>query len=233
METKEYSTMRWALLLLAIMGTDNGIRPRSDFTLIGQFNDCAQIRFATPPYPDALGMSRMVVPASMGEHFTPAFNTTRDFLPENEKERRILADLESAHLQVGFYVFGRAILGSEAPAFSYRALKGPAAITKGTPRPALYPTAINLNASSDALPDWQTIYPLAQKAMKSFADGGSGFKTTLGSWNIATRPVLASQEKCVACHNSSPRFYSPRHTEALLLNQPLGGVIYAYRRSRT
>jgi hypothetical protein len=59
-------------------------------------------------------------------------------------------------------------------------------------------------ASADALPDWRTFYPLAQKATKSFADGGGGFETSIGSSQIAARPFIASQ--------------------------PLGGALYAFRR---
>jgi hypothetical protein len=53
--------------------------------------------------------------------------------------------------------------------------------------------------------------------MKSFNDGGAGFETEMDSWSIAARPVLASQQRCLGCHDAS-------------LNQPIGGVLYAYRR---
>jgi hypothetical protein len=70
-----------------------------------------------------------------------------------------------------------------------------------------------------ALPDWNAVYPLARKAMKSFTDGGTGFETEIDSWSIAARPVLASQQRCLDCHSG------------LALNQPVGGVLYAYRRA--
>jgi hypothetical protein len=69
------------------------------------------------------------------------------------------------------------------------------------------------------LPDWRTIYPLAQRAMRSFADGGAGFETTIDSWRIAARPVIAGQQKCLTCH------------PGVKLDRPLGGVLYAYRRA--
>jgi hypothetical protein len=74
------------------------------------------------------------------------------------------------------------------------------------------------SAPGGALPDWRTIYPLAQLAMKSFADGGAGFETTLDSWHIAARPVVAAQQRCMSCHSGSQ-------------HQALGGVFYAYRRA--
>jgi hypothetical protein len=220
--------MRQALLLFAMLETGRGnntVPPANDLKPIDNLNDCVQARFEQPP--DALlGMSRAFNPQSMREHYVPLFNVTRDFLPENKPEERALADLEAGQLQVGAYLFGRAILDAPAGQFNYRALKGPAAVTMGTPRPALYPTAVNPKPSPDALPDWNAIYPLAQRAMKSFRDGGSGFETSLGaaspSWRIAARPVLAGSEKCLACHGGPAR---------VSVGQPLGGVLYAFRRT--
>jgi hypothetical protein len=182
---------------------------------------------AEPAARPELGMSRAVVEPSFGQHFVPLFNATRDFMPENEREKKALAALEDVPLQAGFYFFGRAIVDAPMAPPNYRALKGPAAITEGTPRPAWYPTAINPAASADALPDWKTIYPVAQKAMKRFAEGGTGFETSIGSWQIAARPILASQQRCVACHNA-PGFATRVPAE---LNHALGGVLYAFRRT--
>jgi len=85
-------------------------------------------------------------------------------------------------------------------------------VTRGTPRPAWIPLP-------GALPDWKTIYPIARRAMKSFEDGGNGFETTVDSWTIAARPVVAAKQTCVACHNHSVE-----------LNKPIGGLLYAFRR---
>ena len=176
--------------------------------MIDELNECVQQRFQTLPISAApnrltLGMSRIVRPSSFGEHFVPKFISKRDFEPENDREKAALAALESESVEVGFYLFGRAIVDAPAEALNPRALKGPGAMTKGTPRPAWYPAlALGAAPPADALPDWKTVYPLAQRAMKSFADGGTGFETSIGSWRIAARPVAARQEKCVACHNN-------------------------------
>jgi hypothetical protein len=201
--------MRWILLLLTLPGT-------RDLASIDSLNECVQLRFQTTA--PTLGMSRIMVPNSMGRHFSPRFNMTRDFLPENDREREVIAKLESESVQVGFYLFGRAILEGDATGLNPRTLKGPGAMTAGTPRAAWYPGLAAPAAGGDALPDWKTVYPLAQRAMKSFADGGSGFEATIDSWRIAARPVAASQEKCVGCH------------QGVTLRQPVGGVLYAYRR---
>jgi hypothetical protein len=136
--------------------------------------------------------------------------------------------LEEGQIQVGLYLFGTAIANSEPALLNFRALKGPAAITRGTPRPAWYPTLAEPAAPKPgALPDWNAIYPVAQKAMKSFQDGGKGFETTVDNWNIAARPVIASHERCVSCHNH-PAY---RSTGEVKLHQAIGGVLYAFQRS--
>jgi hypothetical protein len=210
--------MRWLPLLLFTLPGSN------DLGLINQLDECVQLRFQTLQADASgripLGMSRIARPSSFGQHFAPVVVSQRDFEPQSAREREVLAKLEDESVQVGFYLFGPAILagGPEAP--NPRALKGPGAMTKGTPRAAWYPTGLSVApAPGGALPDWRTIYPLAQSAMKSFAGGGSGFETTLDSWHIAARPVLAGQQRCMSCHTGS-RF------------QTLGGVFYAYRRAR-
>jgi len=224
--------MRSILLVcatLAMLGTTLDSKPSaSDLSLIEEFDACIKLRFELPPaQPTNLGMSRAAVPPSFGQHFVPQFETTRDFVPENNREKKALAALEAAPIQAGFYLFGSTVVDAPAGAPNYRALKGPAAITGGAPRPAWYPTASNPAPSPDALPDWKAIYPVAQKAMKSFADGGSGFDTSVGTWQIAVRPIIASRQRCVACHNA-PGFATKIPAE---LNHALGGVLYAFRRT--
>ena len=193
--------MRWVLVLLTLPGS-------YDSESIDLLDSCVQLRFQTPA--PAFGMSRILMPSSMGRHFVPRFNSTRDFMPESDREREAIAKLERESMQVGFYLFGREILEGGAAALNPRALKGPGVMTAGTPRVA-----------PGGLPDLKTAYPMAQRAMRSFADGGTGFETTVDSWRIAVRPVLAEQERCVTCHAGA------------MLHQALGGVIYAYRRPLT
>jgi hypothetical protein len=174
-----------------------------------------QRRFETPS-PDGFGMNRMAQPPSMGEHFHPVRTAERDFVPENATEGEILGKLEENGVQLGLYVFGTAILAAPPQSQNYRAIKGPAAITRTTPRPAWYPGQPKLSdVPADALPDWNAVYPLAQRAMRSFQDGGAGFETKLANWDIAARPVSATA-RCVACHGNASR---------------LGGVLYAFRRA--
>jgi len=195
-----------------------------DLALINRLDEAVRRRFADPA-PAALGMSRVAMPSSLGRHFQPDITRRTDFAPESDTERALIAEMERQNLQVGLYVFGRtaATVGPEKE--NFRALKGPAAITTGTPRPAFYPGILPSALKPDALPDWNAVYPLASRAMKSFLDGGHGFETTLDSWNLAVRPVMASAERCLACHNPQPA----GGAAAIRLGQPIGGLIYAYR----
>lgn len=195
-----------------------GGRPPVELKKIDDLNDCVQTRFQVPN-PETFGMSRNVVENSLGQHFTPLRTLRRDFEPENDRERRALDALEKDGAQVGLYLFGKTVESSAPDALNFRALKGPAAITAGTPRPDWYPgLREDRKVSADALPDWKTIYPLARRAMRSFADGGKGFEMSMDSWQIAARPVRAGSTRCLGCHPSAKS------------GDALGGVIYAYRR---
>lgn len=196
-----------------------------DLRLIDRLNESVQRRFQDPKAA-TLGMSRVATRSSLGEHFRPDMTSQTDFIPENPEESGVIAALEEQHTLVGTYLFGAAITDSEAGLLKFRALKGPAAMTRGTPRPSWYPTLAKPAAViPGALPDWNTIYPLAQKAMLSFQDGGKGFETKVDDWNIAARPVVASQARCVSCHNN-PAYAGKRETK---LNAAIGGVLYAFR----
>jgi len=234
--------MRLIPVLFSALAIAGANRPPSDLDTIEQFNQAVQIRFQSlpanlsshgslstlvlnlPPEP-ALGMNRMASARSFGRPYLPEFDAKRDFEPQTDTERKILACMERDGLQVGFYVFGRAILDAAPQAPNFRALKGPAAITAGTPRPRSYPTGDNRNAAPDALPDWNAIYPLARNAMITFADGGSGYDMAFGSWIVSARPVIAAENRCVACH--SPSAFGKG--TSVTLHGAVGGVLYAWR----
>lgn len=220
--------MRYSLFLPAVaciaLLARNADPPDLQLELIRRLDGLVQTRFQDP-LPFALGMSRIMTPSSFGKHFHPAVTSQRDFQPENPAEREVIAKLEECGLQVGLYLFGAAIVSSTPENLDFRALKGPGTVTGGTPRPRWYPLLNPGVRQADALPDWNAMFPLARKAMNSFQDGGTGFETTFESCNIAARPVMASEQRCVACHNNQA-FQSKVVAQ---LHRPIGGVLYVWR----
>jgi hypothetical protein len=201
--------------------------PKSpDLPLINRLDDLVDLRFQRP-VPGELGMSRITRPSSMGKQFEPNRANQSDFMTENSMERELIRKLEERGVQVGLYMFGPTIIKAMPQLLDYRALKGPATITRATPRPGWYPLQLTdprihtgeaeiPPAPTDSLPDWKAIYPLARHAMLSFQGGGAGFETKFESWDIAARPVRA-EKRCAACHD---------------VTRSIGGVLYAFRRAR-
>lgn len=212
--------------LLTLHGTTSPRISVEALPLINDLDAAVQERLLTSEA-GTFGMSRIMVRPSLGEHFRPVITDRRDFAPVNDQERNVLAAMESHKMQVGLYLFGQSILAESAGPFSYRALKGPGAITAGTPRPEWYPFKV-LNRiderehSRARLPAWNAIYPIAKRALRSFNDGGKGFEIEFETWTLAARPAIAANSKCVSCHNRMDR-------AAVKMGDPIGGVLYAYR----
>ncbi len=200
------------LLLFPFLFAKSGTLP-----LIEEFDHVVMARLTSPPARfgkperEPLGMSRIVSPDSYGKHFLPIISNSRDFIPQNGYEKELLAHLEEADLELGIYLFGENVMDQSAAAMDYRSMKGPAVVTQGT-----------LRAN---LPSWNAAYPLAEKAMKSFKDGGHGFEEQLDEWTFAARPAIANDVRCITCHNM-------RRTQAwkpLKVGDAIGGVLYAYK----
>ncbi|MEZ5352499.1 MAG: hypothetical protein R2762_07665 [Bryobacteraceae bacterium] len=166
------------------------------------------------------GMSRIVTPASLGAHFNPTIGAVRDLTPETEQEKRLIESLEGAGYQVVFYLAGRRILDETPETQNYRALKGPAILTAGTPRPMgpftilVRPTSTNENAAID----WRSIYPVVRAGMRELDAGKAPPPTMLDSWMVSTKPVRAFKQECTRCHPGSSA------------GDLLGAAVYVYRR---
>lgn len=216
-----------AAVLAAVVLAGGGAPQLPHRDLIDGLDAVIQKRFAAPE-PSSRGMSRVAEPRSFGTHYLPQWSTPTDFRPESLEEFRAIGDLESRSIRVGLYVFGAAILRWDRRQQDFRALKGPAAITPGTVRPSWYPSLpeMRFTAPRDALPDWTAIHPIARAAMKRFAEGGKSFEAELDGWTLLARPVPASAESCVGCHNNPNISRSPR---PIALHDAIGGVLYGYR----
>ena len=184
-------------------------------SIIDEFDHIIQARLVSPSVAigvrPPLGMSRVAFPQSYGTHFSPILSNNSDFVPQNDHEKDIIAQLESENLELGLFLFGEAVMDRPAIHRDFRAMKGPAAITTGTRR--------------SGLPSWNAAYPVAMKAMKNFQDGGHGFETELDGWTIAARPAIAKSERCVGCHNMQ----RGASKKPLHLGDAVGGVLYAYK----
>lgn len=200
------------LLLFPFLFATSGNLP-----LIEEFDHVVMARLTSPPARsgmldrEPLGMSRIVSPDSYGKHFLPIISNNRDFIPQNGYEKELLTHLEAADLEFGIYLFGENIMVQPATAMDYRSMKGPAVVTKGTVRANL--------------PSWNAAYPLAEKAMKSFKDGGHGFEVQLDDWTIAARPAIANNVRCITCHNMQ----RAQGWKSLEVGDAIGGVLYAYK----
>jgi hypothetical protein len=60
--------------------------------------------------------------------------------------------------------------------------------------------------------------------MKSFQAGESGFDTAIGDWIITARPALATDGRCVHCHQAAG--------SKAKLGEAVGGILYAHRVKR-
>jgi hypothetical protein len=160
-----------------------------------------------------------------------AGDTPHRFKPENPKELKAVDELRRARMEVFLYVAGRSVLGKVPPdtdpkTYSRMRIKGPASIT---------PTD-DYNDTGD-LPRPDQLWDQARAAMLAFHLSGDTHKFTIGKWKFSARPVFASEQSCVDCHNTRVTHrYLPSpggalqevNSNALRIGDPLGVVLYAY-----
>lgn len=163
--------------------------------------------------------------------------TERRFRPESVEERAAVRELKRAGYEVGLYLAGRAIL-DDAPerprqaktrfgsGMTGQAFSGPIFVGPGVRR---LPTAASL---------WDG----TRRALESFEAGAGRHEFVAGRWQVEARPVRASSESCLRCHATDYRqVYGVTQTgvrfsktepkgNALRVGDPLGVLIYAYRK---
>jgi hypothetical protein len=177
--------------------------------VISALNDCIQERFKDVN--ERFGMARMMKPGDAAHRFRP----------ENVREMAAVRNLEQSHLQVVFYLVGRAVLrpmpgpGYWAEKNGRRIIKGPVEITSSGTR----------NASNDAMPPQpRDLWDDSRRAMRAFSARESHEFVNSG-WNFVARPVRASDEVCLRCHAGGTG-------PALELGDAIGAAIYGYRTVR-
>src|SRR5262245_55199155 len=87
-------SMRFLLVLLLagyvlVERLPSSTKPFAPLTLVDEFNRCVQERLLNAT-PGTLGMSRIMIRPSLGQHFAPMVTDKRDFAPEGERESRVL-----------------------------------------------------------------------------------------------------------------------------------------------
>lgn len=166
---------------------------------LNQLNECIQRRFMART---TFGMSRIL---------PNQFHGIRQFRPENATEQAVVNQLEDRGFQVALYLAGRNVTyilspSPAVPAYRY-AVQGPAYITH-LKNPEELPGADPLSETSRA-------------ALRAFDAGQAYDDVQKGDWTVAFRPLRASNETCVQCHNASGA--------RVKMNDALGVAMYVYK----
>ncbi len=164
---------------------------------INRMDECIQKRFLDRT---AFGMNRILPLQAHG---------IRQFRPENATEQAVVNRLEQEGYQVALFLAGRNVFAAPGPLDAwYRfGVQGPAYITH-LRHPDELPVSVALiDESRNALAAFQT---------------GAGYEAQKGDWNVALRPLRASNEACVGCHT--------RAGAKVSIGDPLGIVMYVYKR---
>jgi len=194
-------------------------REEADDRLLSLLDDSVQQRFKD--IDKGFGYRRIIT----------AGDTPHRFKPENPKELRAVDELRRSRMEVFLYVAGRGVLGKMPPdtdpkIYSRVRIKGPASITP----------AGDYGDTGD-LPRPEQLWDRARAAMLAFHMSGDTYKFAIGKWKFSARPVFASEQSCVDCHNVRvthkilPSLGGPLQesiSNTLRIGDPLGVVLYAY-----
>ncbi len=163
---------------------------------LNQLNDCIQRRFLGRT---TFGMNRIL---------PNQFHGVRQFRPENAAEQAVVNQLGQDGYQVALYLAGRNVLSAPAPNSllqPYRyTVQGPAFITRLNP---------------EELPRPETLLEESRAAFSK----DQGYEIQKSGWTVALRPLRASNEACVQCHNAAGA-----HVK---MNDALGVAMYVYKHS--
>jgi hypothetical protein len=161
---------------------------------LNQLNDCIQRRFLART---TFGMQRIL---------PNQFHGVRQFRPENPAEQAVVNQLGQDGYQVALYLAGRNVLSAPTPISllqPYRyAVQGPAYITRLNP---------------EELPRPETLLEESRAAFKK----DQGYEIQKSGWTVALRPLRASNETCVQCHNAAGA--------NVKMNDVLGLAMYVYK----
>jgi hypothetical protein len=154
--------------------------------------------------------ARRVMTAAPSPHRLP----THRFFPENDVERELLGRLETVRVDVVFYLGGPSLVhqpiattppGPSAPPTS---LARPltlelAAGLPWRPRPPLQGPVMVVNTGGLEPPAAEMLLADGRRSFVALATEDV-VEFRRNGWAMVARPVRASNESCVACHNGNP-----------------------------
>jgi len=189
----------------------------ADSRLLSLLDDCVQQRFKDVD--NGFGFRRIV---KVGE-------TPHRFKPENAKELRVVDELKAARLSVALYLAGRRVLGDKPDATAIvarRFIQGPASVA-------------STDHKNGDLPGPAELWDQSRAAMLAFQSSQT-YDFAVGKWKFSGRPVRATEQSCLNCHNSGETRSIPltstnrpselQITKPLRIGDPLGVVLYAHER---
>jgi hypothetical protein len=148
------------------------------------------------------------------------------FRAENDAEHLLVNNLKANNLNLNLFLAGRRILQDVQPPakdtiFLNSPIRGPVLVTEAEPDKNLP------NATSE------DFIRQVRKALKSF-DKGNEYQFTSGKWKIAARPVRASENSCVECHQARINLELGANADQneIKIGDPLGVLLYVYREKK-
>jgi hypothetical protein len=186
-------------LILAALAAHLTLPPIQKPDELSQLNDCIQQRLVGST---TFGMRRIL--PNGGSH------GIRQFRAENFAEQAAINQLERKGYEVALYLAGRNVMAAPSRArmvAMYRyGVQGPAYITR--------------IHDAGELPGQDALLEESRGALANFGTG-QGYEIQRGDWTVALRPLRATNQTCVQCHNASGA--------NVKMNDVLGVAMYVYR----
>jgi len=191
--------------------------------------------------------------ATNSEHFLDPFNAAvqkrfhnvigfgmarlaseRRFRPETPEEKQVVNDLTRDGYQISLFLAAREILQDVPVSYrvSYAKMGSGFDLMNG-------PVVVG-EQKLKGLPDGAAMWEGTREALRQFERGSERWAFAAGEWDVEARPVRASEDKCLKCHASRQLIFEERNggatmrygreTQALNIGDPIGALLYVYKR---